>query len=96
MESSVLKKNPLISRGDVAALHDELFRWCLSRCGSDRDLAEDLMQQTYVEVISGRALFRGDSTLQTFLFGVAQNLTRSHYRKAAARARLAQRSAQPV
>lgn len=94
MERRVLKTNPLISRDDVAALHDKLFRWCLSRCGSDRELAEDLMQQTYVEVISGSAQFRGDSTLQTFLFGVAHNLSRSHYKKAAARARLAQRSAQ--
>lgn len=51
------------------------------------------MQQTYVEVISGRARFGGKSSLKTFLFGVAQNLTRSHFRKAAARARFAERNA---
>jgi RNA polymerase sigma-70 factor (ECF subfamily) len=31
--------------------------------------------------------------LKTFLFGVAQNLTRAHFRKAAGRARLAERAA---
>lgn len=51
------------------------------------------MQQTYVEVISGRARFEGESSLKTFLFGVAQNLTRSHFRKAAGRARLAEHNA---
>ena len=51
------------------------------------------MQQTYVEVISGRARFAGESSLKTFLFGVAQNLTRAHFRKAAGRARLAERNA---
>lgn len=50
MESSVLRTNPLISRDDIAALHADLFRWCMSRCGHDRTIAEDLMQQTYVEV----------------------------------------------
>ena len=93
MESSVLETNPLISRDDVAVLHEDLFRWCMSRCGYDRALAEDLMQQTYVEVISGRAQFQGNSSLRTFLFGVAQNLTRSHFRRVAARARLLARSA---
>jgi RNA polymerase sigma-70 factor (ECF subfamily) len=51
------------------------------------------MQQTYVEVISGRARFEGESSLKTFLFGVAQNLTRSHFRKAAGRTRLAEHNA---
>lgn len=93
MEDILLKTNPLISREAVAALHEDLFRWCLSRCGYDRETAEDLMQQTYVEVISGRARFGGNSSLKTFLFGVAQNLTRTHFRKAAARARFAERNA---
>ena len=93
MEGIVLKSNPLVSRSEVARLHNDLFRWCLSRCGYDRETAEDLMQQTYVEIISGKARFNGDSTLKTFLFGVAQNLSRSHFRKTAARARLAERNA---
>jgi RNA polymerase sigma-70 factor (ECF subfamily) len=70
-----------------------LFRWCLTRCGYDRETAEDLMQQTYEELISGRARFAGDSSLKTFLFGVAQNLAFTHFRKATARARLAERAA---
>ncbi len=51
------------------------------------------MQQTYEEIVSGRARFAGESSLKTFLFGVAQNLAFSHFRKAAAHARLAERAA---
>lgn len=46
------------------------------------------MQQTYVELLTGRARFEGHSTLKTFVFGVVQNLSRSRYRRLATRLRL--------
>ncbi|MEM6292630.1 MAG: sigma-70 family RNA polymerase sigma factor [Myxococcota bacterium] len=42
---------------------------------------EDLVQQTFMACVEGRERFRSDSTFRTYLFGVAHNLLREHYRK---------------
>ena len=90
-----LDNNPQISRQHLCELHNQLFGWCLSRCNYERAAAEDLMQQTYVEILGGRARFDGQSTLKSFLFAVAQNLARSPYRRLVRRLRLAGRAASP-
>tara|TARA_R110002096_G_scaffold97263_3_gene216682 strand:- start:5467 stop:6000 length:534 start_codon:yes stop_codon:yes gene_type:complete len=87
-DSDVLEKNPYISRSALEALHEEVFSWALSRCGYDRTIAEDLVQQTYVELLTGKARFQQRSSLKTFVFSVVQNLSRSRYRRLASRLRL--------
>lgn len=87
-DDDALDNNPQISRFELAALHEALFGWSLTRCGFDHAAAEDLMQQAYVEVLSGRARFDNKSSLKTFLFGVVQMLARSRYRRLASRLRL--------
>ncbi len=56
-EHDALDNNPHVSRQALAALHEQLYGWSLSRCGYDPSTAEDLMQQAYVEILSGRARF---------------------------------------
>ncbi|NOX68485.1 MAG: RNA polymerase sigma factor [Gammaproteobacteria bacterium] len=80
-ERDGLDNNPLVSTQALEALHVELYGWSLSRCGYERTAAEDLMQQAYVEIISGRARFDNKSSLKTFMFGVVQMLARTHFRK---------------
>ena len=87
-DDDALENNPLVSRLALEALHSQVFGWALSRCDFDRATAEDLMQQAYVELLSGRARFENKSTLKTFLFGVVQNLARSRFRKLVVRLRL--------
>jgi RNA polymerase sigma factor (sigma-70 family) len=41
---------------------------------------EDLVQQTFVALVEGRERFRNDSSVRTYLFGVANNMLRDHYR----------------
>ena len=67
-DHDALENNPHVSRQALEALHGQLFGWALSRCGYDDAVAEDLMQQSYVEVLSGRARFDNKSTLKTFMF----------------------------
>ena len=87
-DHDALDNNPNVSRQALEALHGELFGWALSRCGYDDAVAEDLMQQAYVEILSGKARFNKKSSLKTFMFGVVQNLSRSRFRRQNTRLRL--------
>lgn len=90
-----LEHNPQVSLKALEALHSQLFGWALSRCGYNDAEAWDLMQQAYVEVLSGRARFDNKSTLKTFVFGIVQNLARSQFRQMAVRLRLINTYATP-
>lgn len=87
-DHDALDNNPYVSRQALEALHGELFGWALSRCGYDDAVAEDLMQQAYVEILSGKARFNNKSSLKTFIFGIVQNLARSRFRRQNTRLRL--------
>lgn len=89
-DSDVLDNNPKVTRRELEALHGQVFGWALSRCDYNRAAAEDLMQQTYVELLSGKARFDGRSSLKTFVFGVVQKRAARHFRRLAARLRFAQ------
>ena len=47
-----------------------------------------MLQSAYVRVLSGRATFRGQSTLKTWLFGVIRNVARERSRKQNRRAKI--------
>lgn len=87
-DGDALENNPEVTRSALEALHGQVFGWALSRCYYDRAAAEDLMQQAYVELLSGNARFDNKSSLKTFVFSVVQNLARSRYRRLASRLRL--------
>ena len=89
-DHDALDNNPHVTRAALEALHGQLYGWALSRCGYDDATAEDLMQQAYVEVLSGRARFDKKSSLKTFMFGIVQNLARSRFRRQNTRLKLTQ------
>jgi len=89
-DSDVLENNPHISRSALAAIHDQVFSWALSRCDFERGVAEDLVQQAYVELLTGKAKFEQRSSLKTFVFSVVQNLAKGRYRRMVSRLRLLQ------
>lgn len=61
---------------------DRLFRFFeLSAPG----LAEDLVQETMLAALEGRARFRGESGFGTFLMGIARNKVLMHWRTRARR-----------
>jgi RNA polymerase sigma-70 factor (ECF subfamily) len=66
----------------LARLHRLSFGWAMSCCGWDEADAEDVLQTTYVKVISGQARFGGRSAFRTWLFGVIRQTAREHYRRA--------------
>ncbi|MGB5626044.1 MAG: RNA polymerase sigma factor [Woeseiaceae bacterium] len=95
-DSDVLDKNPHISRTALEAIHSQVFGWALSRSDYDRAVAEDLVQQAYIELLTGKARFDNKSSLKTFVFSVVQNLARSRYRRIASHLRLVQAAGREV
>jgi RNA polymerase sigma-70 factor (ECF subfamily) len=92
-DSDVLDNNPRVSRSALEAIHGQVFGWALSRCNFEQQLAEDLVQQAYVELLTGKARFTGGSSLRAFVFSVVQNLARSRFRRRAMHLRLVHRAA---
>ena len=63
-------------------LHEDSFGWALSCCGWDEADAQDVLQTTYLKVVSRRAVFGGKSAFKTWLFGVIRQTAREHVRRA--------------
>jgi len=76
-----------LQEGDPRAVDDlvdeykaPLFAFII-RMVNNRELAEDLFQETWIKVIRSVKRFRGDSKLSTWLFQVALNHCRDEMRK---------------
>jgi len=47
----------------------------------DRELGEDLVQNTFVRILKYKHLFRGDGDFRTWMFHIARNVKNDHFRK---------------
>jgi len=61
---------------------DHLFRYAMSRL-RDRQVSEDLVQDTLLAAIQGRERFSGRSSVKTWLVGILKNKMIDHFRKVA-------------
>ncbi len=68
-------------RSGLAALHRESFGWALACCRGEADLAQEVLQTAYAQVLAGRAPFRGDSSLKTWFFSVVRRVAASQVRR---------------
>jgi RNA polymerase sigma factor (sigma-70 family) len=57
---------------ELERLHRASYAWSLSCCRGDREEAEDVLQESYLKTLDGRARFAGGSSFKTFLFGVVR------------------------
>ena len=75
-----------LAAGQDAALNDLMERHAtpvfhfLCRMVGNEDDANDLAQETFVRVFRSRASFRTDGKFSTWLFTIAANLARNHFR----------------
>ncbi len=79
MNATQLEEGELERR--LAELHAASFGWACACCQWNEMEAEDVLQSTYVKVISGRALFEGRSSFRTWLFGVIRRTALERVRK---------------
>ena len=84
-------------RGDMTAFEGlvrryqgDVFRFCLHLV-SDRSLAEDVTQETFIRAYRFLGRYRGDSRFSTWLFSIARNCVQDEFRRAGRRARLVQK-----
>jgi RNA polymerase sigma-70 factor (ECF subfamily) len=66
---------------ELERLHGSGFAWALGCCRRDREEAEDVLQETYLKILDGRARFAGGSSFKTFLFGVIRRTAAEHRRR---------------
>ena len=68
-------------RGFYDRAMPRIFAYLVSRVGGDRDLAEELTQQTFVAAIAQRHTFDGRSDSVTWLCGIARHKLADHFRR---------------
>jgi RNA polymerase sigma factor (sigma-70 family) len=66
---------------ELERLHRASFGWALSCCGRDREEAEEVLQTVYLKILEGKARFRGEANLKTWLFAVIRNTAISEHRR---------------
>lgn len=64
----------------VEAYSDKLYSWALYKTGS-KEIAEDLVQETFLAACESVEKFRGKSEPKTWLFGILNNKIADHFRK---------------
>jgi RNA polymerase sigma-70 factor, ECF subfamily len=63
----------------VGLYRGRVLRYVMLSVG-DQDLAETITQDCFLKAYNGRASFRGDCAVSTWLFTIANNLIRDHLR----------------
>jgi RNA polymerase sigma-70 factor (ECF subfamily) len=54
--------------------HEQAYKWAMSCCDYDHEKAREVMQTVYVEILNNKAVFRGESSLRTWLFSVVSRV----------------------
>jgi RNA polymerase sigma factor (sigma-70 family) len=73
-------------QAELEKLHGASFGWALSCCRRDREDAEEVLQTVYLKILEGKARYRGESSLKTWLFAVVRKTAITERRKRLLRA----------
>jgi len=68
-------------QAELEKLHGASFGWALSCCRRDRTDAEEVLQTVYLKILEGKARYRGESNLKTWLFAVIRKTAITEHRK---------------
>ena len=78
------KQNKLDPSQWVSSHADYLFNYCLRRVYS-REIAEDLLQETFLAAYKAKDTFKGNSSERTWLISILKRKIVDHYRQKAVR-----------
>jgi RNA polymerase sigma-70 factor (ECF subfamily) len=83
----------------LEAHHRSSYCWALACCQRDPVEAEEVVQTVYLKILEGKALFRGESSLRTWLFALIRTTAADRRRRGVLQrlrwSRLAELSAAP-
>ena len=65
----------------LEAIHPQSFGWAMACCDRRREVADDVLHDVYVKVLSREARFDGHSAFKTWLFGVIRRTASSARRR---------------
>lgn len=68
-------------KAELQTLHSASFGWAMSCCRRDRAEAEEVLQTVYLKILEGKACFRGEASLKTWLFAVIRKTAIGEHRK---------------
>ena len=68
-------------KAELEKLHPASFGWALSCCRRNAADAEEVLQIVYLKILQGKAVYRGESKPQTWLFAVIRKTAISERRK---------------
>ena len=68
-------------RAELEQHHTACFGWAMSCCRRDPEEAEEVLQTVYLKILEGKARFRGEASLKTWLFAVIRKTAASEYRR---------------
>jgi len=75
----------LSEQWDLRALlekhHQASYGWALHCCGRRDAEAEEVLQESYLKVLDGRARYNGNAAFKTWLFAVIRNTAASERRR---------------
>src|SRR5215216_4550059 len=74
---------------ELEKLHQARFGWALNCCRHNRGEAEEVLQTVYLKILQGKAIYRGESKLQTWLFAVIRKTAITERRKRVLRSLIA-------
>jgi len=61
--------------------HRNAFLWARQCCAFDEDMAKDVLQQVYLKILEGKAVYRKKSSVKTWLFSVIKFTAAEQKRK---------------
>lgn len=73
-------------KAQLEGLHGASFGWALSCCRRDPAEAEEVLQTVYLKILEGKARFRGEASVKTWLFAVIRKTAITEHRRGLLRA----------
>jgi len=68
-------------KAELERLHEASFGWALHCCRRNHAQAEEVLQTVYLKILQGKACYRSESSVKTWLFAVIRKTASSERRK---------------
>ena len=78
--AQLLRKDRKATAEFVVLYTDQVYRFVRRRLIPRTDLVDDLVQEILLAAWANLSKFRGDSSLQSWIFGIARHKVENHYR----------------